>query len=170
VDPAGKAAAATDPTKAMKGWAGGRVQPGRGLCRTRQGMMTASTTGEARKVGATWCQRGQLGGQRDDEGGARGAHRKAGGTARGGQRRAGCVGRLGGAAQGRAGRAGDARPRQRLHTGAAAHGVGARGLGEGRHGRVPGRGVGRRLRGAACVGRRPAAARPAGGVRQRRGA
>jgi hypothetical protein len=63
-------------------------------------MMTAPTTGEARKVGATWCQRCQLGGQRDEEGGARRAHRKARGTARGGQRRAGCVGRLGGAARG----------------------------------------------------------------------
>jgi hypothetical protein len=62
VDPAGKAATATDPTKAMKGWAAGRVQPGRGLRRTRQGMVTAPTTGEARKVGATWCQRDQLAG------------------------------------------------------------------------------------------------------------
>jgi hypothetical protein len=30
VDSTGKAAAATDPTKAMKGWAAGRFQPGRG--------------------------------------------------------------------------------------------------------------------------------------------
>jgi hypothetical protein len=37
VDPAGKAAAATDPTKARKGRATGRFQPGRGLRRTWQG-------------------------------------------------------------------------------------------------------------------------------------
>jgi hypothetical protein len=63
-------------------------------------MMTALATGEARKFGATWCQRGQLGGQHDEESGARRAHGKAGGIAHGGQRRAGCVGRLGGTARG----------------------------------------------------------------------
>jgi hypothetical protein len=41
-DPARKAATATDPTKAMKGWAAGRVQPGNGLRRTWQGVLTAS--------------------------------------------------------------------------------------------------------------------------------
>jgi hypothetical protein len=46
-DPAGKAAAATDPTKARKGRATGRFQPGRGLRQTWQGMMTAPALGEA---------------------------------------------------------------------------------------------------------------------------
>jgi hypothetical protein len=47
VGPAGKAAAATDPAKAMKGWAAGQVQPGRGLRRTWQGVLVAPATGEA---------------------------------------------------------------------------------------------------------------------------
>jgi hypothetical protein len=50
VDPAGKAATATDPAKAMKGWAAGRVQPGRGLRRTWQRVLTALATGEARRA------------------------------------------------------------------------------------------------------------------------
>jgi hypothetical protein len=50
VDPAGKVAAATDPMKAMKGWGGGRVQPGRGLRRTWQGVLAAPATGEVRRV------------------------------------------------------------------------------------------------------------------------
>jgi hypothetical protein len=54
-DPVGKAAAATDPTKAMKeGWAAGWVQPGRGLRRTWQGVLTAPVTGEARSGRRCW--------------------------------------------------------------------------------------------------------------------
>jgi hypothetical protein len=45
VDPAGKAAAATNPTKAMKGWASGRVQPGRGPRRIWQDGLTTATGG-----------------------------------------------------------------------------------------------------------------------------
>jgi hypothetical protein len=55
-DPVGKAAAATDPTKAMKGgWAVGWVQPGRGLCRTWQGVLTTPLTGEARSGRRCWA-------------------------------------------------------------------------------------------------------------------
>jgi hypothetical protein len=51
VDPAGKAATATEPTMAaMKGRATGRVQPSRGLCRTWQGVLAAPATGEVRRV------------------------------------------------------------------------------------------------------------------------
>jgi hypothetical protein len=50
VDPAGKAVTAADPTKAMKGWATGRVQPGRALRRTWQGVLAAPATGEVRRV------------------------------------------------------------------------------------------------------------------------
>jgi hypothetical protein len=50
VNPARKVAAATDPTKAMKGWAAGRVQPGRGLRRTWQGVLAAPATEEAQRV------------------------------------------------------------------------------------------------------------------------
>jgi hypothetical protein len=54
-DPIGKAAAATDPTKAVKeGWAGGWVQPGRGLRRSWQGVLTAPVTGEARSGRLCW--------------------------------------------------------------------------------------------------------------------
>jgi hypothetical protein len=51
VDSAAKATTATDPTKAMKGWAAGRVQPGRGLSRTWQGVLTAPTAGEEKIEG-----------------------------------------------------------------------------------------------------------------------
>jgi hypothetical protein len=51
VDPAGKAAAATDP---VKGVGGGAVQPGRGLRRTWQGVLTALGTGEARSGRRCW--------------------------------------------------------------------------------------------------------------------
>jgi hypothetical protein len=43
MNPTGKAATVMDPTKAMKGRATGRVQSGRGLRRTWQGVMTPTT-------------------------------------------------------------------------------------------------------------------------------
>jgi hypothetical protein len=63
VDPAGKAAAATEPTMAaMKGRVTGRVQPSMGLRRTSQEGLT-SAMGEARRshVGAAGRRRGQGG-------------------------------------------------------------------------------------------------------------
>jgi hypothetical protein len=45
VNPAEKATAATDPTKAMKGWAAGRVQPGRGSHQIWQDRLTTTTGG-----------------------------------------------------------------------------------------------------------------------------
>jgi hypothetical protein len=41
-NPAGKVATATTPTKAMKGWAARRVQPGRGLRRSWQVVLTTA--------------------------------------------------------------------------------------------------------------------------------
>jgi hypothetical protein len=66
VDPVGKAAAATDLTKARKGRATGRFQPGRGLRRTWQGMGDAgdkrsvrrhcSMTAQSEDAAAAWIR------------------------------------------------------------------------------------------------------------------
>jgi hypothetical protein len=54
VDPAGKAAAATDPAKAKKGVGGGAGPAGQGPTPDLAGVLTAPVTGEARSGRRCW--------------------------------------------------------------------------------------------------------------------